>query len=111
MILSQSRATGWWTEFRWGRVTRWQPRAGKPLIGKLGRVHDPKQCEGRGCAIHNHPSDHPLKDAPLNWRTDASKLERICVHGVGHDDKDAVEYQQSQRYSVYNGVHGCDGCC
>jgi len=114
MILSQNRATGYWTEFRTEMRTRYEPRGSARLIGRLYNVHDPASCEGRGCAIHNHPSDHPLKGAPLNWRTDRGILERICEHGVGHDDHDAVEFQMSKTEANirnYIGTHGCDGCC
>lgn len=119
MILSQARKTGYWTEFRVTaetgrpvRLRRYDPRLGFPLVGRLGFVHDPKRCANRGCAIHNHPSDHPLKDAPMLWRDDAGKLERICPHGIGHDDHDSVEWAKGafpDRKHI--GVHGCDGCC
>lgn len=77
---------------------------------KLSRIHDPKNCEGRGCAIHDHPSDHPLKDAPLNWRIDRGILERACPHGVGHPDHDSAAYLASIGQGFEN-IHGCDGCC
>ena len=78
--------------------------------GRMTNVHDPANCEGRGCAIHNHPSDHPLKDATLNWRQDRGILERICKHGVGHPDMDSASYLDSIGQGFQN-VHGCDGCC
>ena len=98
MILKQNWPTGWFIEFPGGT--------------HLTNVHDPSACEGRGCAIHNHPSDHPLKDAPLNWRTDRGILERICKHGVGHPDLDAALYLASIGKGVEN-VHGCcaQRCC
>ena len=80
----------------------------------LRMVHDPADCAGRGCAIHDRPSGHALRNAPLNWRTDAQKLERLCPHGIGHDDFDAVQYQLSRtkpEEQRYVGRHGCDGCC
>ena len=101
MILAQDPRTGYWIRSR---------RTGVDLRN----VHDPSSCEGRGCAIHDHPSDHPLKDAPLNWRTDAGKLERMCEHGIGHDDYDAVQYQKSitpESEWKWLGVHGCCGIC
>lgn len=100
MRLSKNPDTGWFTEFG---VTEY----GEKL--RLTRVHDPKLCEGRGCAIHDHPSDHPLKDAPLNWREDRGILERICEHGIGHGDRDAVLYTRS--VGGDSGSHACDGCC
>lgn len=96
MRLYQNLATGYWTNFG--------------NHAQLLNTHDPSLCADRGCAIHNHPSDHPLKNAPLNWRDDRGILERICVHGVGHPDADSAEYLRSIG-RAYENVHGCDGCC
>lgn len=96
MYLAQHEETGYWVMMR-------------DCTSYL-RVHDPADCEGRGCGIHNRPSDHPLKDAPMYWRTDRGILERICVHGVGHPDHDSAEYLTSIGKS-YENIHGCDGCC
>lgn len=95
MRLSQNPVDGYWTVMR-----------GANLVN----VHNPRLCQGRGCAIHNHPSKHPLRSAPLNWREDRGILERICSHGVGHPDYDAALFQESIGRSVEN-IHGCDGCC
>lgn len=76
----------------------------------LNNVHDPSLCEGRGCAIHAHPSDHPLKDAPLNWRADRGILERICECGIGHPDFDSAAYLESIGKG-YENIHGCCGHC
>ena len=95
-ILNKNPKTGYWTEAE--------------EFGRLMFVHSPSDCEGRGCAIHDHPSDHPLKDAPMNWREDRNILERICEHGIGHDDYDSVVYLRSIG-SRDAGYHGCDGCC
>lgn len=96
MLLKQNVATGWWVEFS--------------NDDRLINVHAPWDCAGRGCGIHNRPSDHPLKDAPLNWRTDRGILERICEHGVGHPDHDSAKYLESIGKG-YENVHGCCGCC
>jgi len=79
-------------------------------IGELTSVHSPANCAGRGCAVHNHPSDHTLKDAPMLWRSDRGILERLCEHGVGHPDHDSAEFLASVGRD-YENVHGCDGCC
>lgn len=73
------------------------------------RCHPRGQCAGEFCSVHN-PSDHPLRNAPLNWRADRRIMERICVHGVGHDDPDDLAYRASVGREA-SGVHGCDGCC
>ena len=78
--------------------------------GNLSNVHNPSNCEGRGCAVHAHPSDHALKEAPMLWREDRGILERLCEHGVGHPDHDSALYLESVGLGVEN-VHGCDGCC
>lgn len=80
------------------------------VIGEMKNLHDPRLCAERGCAIHAHPSQHPLMDAPLLWRDDRNILERICQHGVGHPDHDAALYliTQGQDYQL---IHGCDMCC
>ena len=97
MYLEQNPDTGFYTN------------TNKPWA-RLRRVHDESLCADRGCAIHNHPSDHPLKDAPMYWRTDRGILERICEHGIGHPDHDSALYLESIGQSVEN-IHGCDSCC
>ena len=100
MLLEQNDETGWYTELY---------ENGK-RVATLLNTHDPRLCEGRGCAIHNHPSAHPLNMQPLNWRDDRGILERICIHGVGHPDSDSAAYLMSIGQDAQN-VHGCDGCC
>ena len=95
----------------------------RDLIANVGEArvletHGPSQCAGEVCCVHN-PSDHPLRDAPLNWRGDRYLMERICAHGVGHPDPDHLAYLERLGavtrgvFSVAEeqGVHGCDGCC
>ena len=73
-------------------------------------IHHKSLCKGKHCPFHN-PSDHPLNNAPINIRTDKGGLvERICEHGIGHDDPDSVAYFHSIG-ETWAGVHGCDGCC
>lgn len=67
--------------------------------------HDPKDCEGRRCTLHNR-SDHPMRDFPQHWREDRGIIERICTHGVGHPDPDSPWSPTSPGW-----IHGCDGCC
>lgn len=75
----------------------------------LGNVHPASACAGRPCCLHN-PSDHALRDAPLRWRNDRGICERVCEHGVAHDDPDDLAYRRSIGRQA-SGVHGCDGCC
>lgn len=72
-------------------------------------IHSKESCVAP-CPFHA-PSDHPLKDAEIHIRWDKGALaERICKHGVGHDDPDAVAYMKKQGHE-WAGAHGCDGCC
>ena len=96
MILSKNPTTGFWTDL------------GKGFV--LSNVHAEKDCMGRGCGIHDRPSNHALADAPMNWREDRSILELFCPHGIGHPDLDSARYLESIGKS-YENVHGCDGCC
>lgn len=96
MLLSKNPTTGFWTDL------------GKGF--SLVHVHPASNCMDRGCAIHDHPSTHPLMDAPMNWREDRGILERLCMHGVSHPDRDSALYLESIGKSEEN-VHGCDGCC
>ena len=85
---------------------------GDTYVGELIRVHPEAACAGRGCAIHAHPSAHALWLAPMNWREDRVPqiLERICMHGIGHPDRDSADYLESIGQGRLN-RHGCDGCC
>lgn len=93
MILRQNPETGYWTDSDHDGVT-------------LRNVHSPTSCESRGCAVHNHPTNHRLKDAPMNWREDRGILERICEHGVGHPDIDSALYLDSIG-AGYQNIHAC----
>jgi hypothetical protein len=90
--------------------------AAEPILGVqvgeqvLVNVHSARLCAGRTCVIHN-PSDHGMRDWPLNWRGDIGLFERLCSHGVGHPDPDAVAYKENELGLEGFGVHGCDGCC
>lgn len=81
--------------------------------GYVMRTHPRARCAGEFCSVHN-PSDHPLKDAPRNWRPDRGLMERICEHGIGHSDPDDVDFVRRTRgndAAYTQSVHGCDGCC
>lgn len=101
MILRENPATGFMTDAHDEDGT---------FIATMINVHNPNACAGRGCAIHNHPSDHPLKDAPMIWKNARGILERLCQHGVGHPDYDSALYLTSIGAEAQN-IHACDGCC
>ena len=81
-------------------------------------THDPHQCIFDHCCIHN-PSDHPLRDAPMEWLDfgDAGVVYRACSHGSIHPDPDAVEFLANLLklglVEAISSTHmsNCDGCC
>jgi hypothetical protein len=81
--------------------------------GKFIWAHPKEKCQSEHCTIHN-PSNHKMKDWPLNWRTDRYMMERVCTHGIGHPDPDHMAFIRDKRgdeYANVEGIHGCDGCC
>lgn len=75
----------------------------------LTNVHNELECRGQFCCVHN-PSNHHMREWPLNWRSDKQVMERICEHGVGHPDPDCAAYLMRTGRGGLT-VHGCDGCC
>lgn len=76
-------------------------------------THDDGCCPLRYCAIHR-PSAHHLVDAPMQWREDTARMERICRHGVAHPDEDFLDWVQAMGgllEAAVADVHACDGCC
>ena len=88
------------SEFRAGRPSDQNQLEHSDVI--LAGVHDPKQCVGQSCTIHNR-SDHSMRAFPQHWRDDRKIMERICPHGVGHPDPDD--------YYANHGVESVHGCC
>lgn len=76
-------------------------RPGSALTG----VHDPALCEGRGCAVHAHPSDHPLQYDALDFEDGV--MYRVCIHYIRHQDADDVFFRQQ----VGQHVEPCDCPC
>jgi hypothetical protein len=79
----------------------------------LTRVHKVDETCDDGCVIHD-PSEHCMVDFPTHYRTDRQLMERICPHGIGHPDPDAIAFAAKMKGVKFAGaelVHGCDGCC
>ena len=77
---------------------------------RLWNIHDPQECAGMPCVIHN-PTDHHMRSWRLHWRADRKIFERLCpLHGCGHPDPDQFVYWGSSGQD-WLGVHGCCGCC
>lgn len=76
-------------------------------------THNVGRCPLRYCAIHL-PSAHHLVGAPLQWREDVGRMERICRHGIAHPDEDFLDWihaTQGLLRAAAAGIHQCDGCC
>lgn len=87
---------------------RWGRRKAGNILSNL-KTHDASLCKGEHCCVHN-PSDHHMRNWPMNWRDDIGVMERICPHGVGHPDPDDAAHN-ARNGRGYMTVHGCDGCC
>lgn len=55
----------------------------------LYNVHNPNDCAGRPCAIHN-PSNHPLKHSQRTFHDGV--IFRVCSHNVEHPDPDSIAW-------------------
>lgn len=86
-----------------------EPQFGMQLGPGFISTHDPSNCSGRYCVIHN-PSAHHMRSWPTNWRADRQLMERTCTHGIGHPDPDDLAFQITQGRG-WQANHGCDGCC
>lgn len=75
----------------------------------LVNVHPQTACNGRACPIHNL-SDHNMRHLPQHFRTDNGLMERVCTHGIGHPDPDALPFFEEQGIEGM-GIHGCCGIC
>lgn len=80
----------------------------------LVNVHNPAQCEGRGCSVH-HASDHKMKFWPKDFIFPEDKpgawgyFMRYCQHRSGHADPDDIVYWASRGRDIT--CKDCDGCC
>lgn len=68
-------------------VNTTDPVFGMSLGKRKIKTHPESECAGRDipCCIHS-PSNHHMRDWPMNWRADTQVMERVCPHGVGHPD-------------------------
>lgn len=79
-------------------------------------IHDPGECEGRGCWVH-HASAWPLNQAPVVWDAETRRAYRRCQHGRLHWDRD--DHAWATRYSARHAampLYCCPddndcGCC
>lgn len=96
------------------RLTTTRQLTGNEYVTGTGQtlvnVHDESEdCREHGCSIHN-PSPEAEAIGPTHYRTDRRMMERICKHGVGHPDPDAMRWAE-RTFGEADDVHGCDGCC
>lgn len=78
------------------------------LLSMLTRTHDPADCAGRVCVLHN-TTKHAMSDWPIIWRDDRGIVERKCPHGIGHPDPDQFAFWR-ETDQMWQTTHGCDGC-
>lgn len=84
----------------------------------LTGIHAEDECFLEHCCIHN-PSNHPLRDAPMDWWGEFRHMVRVCVHGVSHPDPDDLAFKMATldwiTVEAISSVHlmeeSCDGCC
>lgn len=93
-----------------------------PAPGIVTLTHAAHVCAGSPCCIHN-PSDHHMNTWRMVFRSDRAVrvngrvfvlTERICEHGRGHPDPDAIAFAREiggDEFADTQGVHGCCGCC
>ena len=85
-----------------------------PVPGGMLNVHAAADCDRTiACPIH-HPSNHPLRAAPLAWHNDVRHIQRICSHGLRHPDPDGLVFVRLTRgpSAAWELIaHNCDGCC
>lgn len=80
--------------------------------GQLIRHHGPSVCDGWPCCIHR-PSRHGMRTWPLYLDQSGPMplMWRICDHGVGHVDPDAVEWIRRTAFEILVDNDECDECC
>lgn len=95
----------------WDVMAEWDVDQNKFLLpdGRVLTTHPAWRCEGEYCCVHN-PSNHHMRTWDLNWRDDRGRMERLCPHGIGHPDPDALAFRARNGMNA-DDVHGCDGCC
>jgi hypothetical protein len=85
-------------------------RKGEPIGQHYCLTHSDFQCEGNNCTIHK-PSNHKLSQAPIVWREDTMLLNRRCLHGMLHPDRDDMNLHIKNGEDLQRFQHKCDGCC
>lgn len=81
--------------------------------GGILATHPADRCQGQPCCVHN-PSDHPLRQAPMEWMAEQRLMIRTCAHGLNHPDPDHLSWLRTtgaHSAADVQTVHRCDGCC
>lgn len=84
----------------------------------LTNIHPEETCFLEFCSIHR-PSDHPLRDAPMEWFNEIAAMFRVCEHGFYHPDPDGLAFKMATgdwaTVEAISSVHlmkeNCDDCC
>lgn len=81
---------------------RWQLADGRMLVG----VHRFTDCIDQAVCVIHEPTDHHMRDWPLDIDEPGGLVVRQCEHELWHPDPDSLAYFELRR-----GLHECDGCC
>jgi len=68
-------------------------------------VHDPANCAGRECTIHNRRIHH-MRSWPQHYREDKGVMERLSPFGCGCPDPDDIDWRGPSGRSMAT-IHGC----
>lgn len=69
--------------------------------------HNASVCAGERCPLHN-PSDHSLRDYPLDWDARGGVMVRVLPDGGTEIDPD--EYRLRGPKYLYRNAAKCKGC-
>ncbi len=76
-------------------------------FGLVVQVHSNGECMFEYCTVHNN-SIHPLCLAPQRWNITEGIMQRQCVHGQFHVDRDEIRAWGLVGMCNKN---SCDLCC
>jgi hypothetical protein len=100
VILTQDKASGYWIHV-----------LDNPTL--VLKAHNPWDCDGALCDVHDRRGEEPWASWPLNWREDYGFMEVVCPHGVGHPTPAQAAFWRRVLPKRYDDLmlHGCDDCC
>jgi hypothetical protein len=76
--------------------------------GRVLTHHNGNVCFGQYCPLHN-PSDHSLREYPLDWDAKAGVMVRVLPDGGTEIDPDEYRLHSPEKY-LYRNAAKCKGC-